>query len=94
MHCKKGMPVIEMTKGDIVPIESLILCPNQRYKTKLDDKQTANMIKFAVTLPKDRWAAVQHGLRMLNWDADPYLKSAGERWHEPRGRGYGVGATG
>lgn len=35
------------------------------------------MIKFAVTLPKDRWAAVEHGLRMLDWPNDPYLKAFG-----------------
>ena len=35
------------------------------------------MIKFAVTLPKDRWSAVQHGLRMLDWNNDPYLRAFG-----------------
>jgi eukaryotic translation initiation factor 2C len=43
-----------LTKKDLVPIEALTLLPNQRYKAKLDEKQTSNMIKFAVTLSKER----------------------------------------
>lgn len=76
------MPLVELTKKvrgkpERVPLEALDLCPNQRYRTKLDDKQTSNMIKFAVTLPKERWAAVEHGLKMLDWPNDPYMKAFG-----------------
>jgi eukaryotic translation initiation factor 2C len=77
IHCKRGLPVVELTDRTVVPIEVLTLLPNQRYRTKLDDKQTSNMIKFAVTLPKERWAAVQHGLQMLDWPNDPYLQAYG-----------------
>jgi eukaryotic translation initiation factor 2C len=35
------------------------------------------MIKFAVTLPDERWKAINHGLGMLNWGADQYLKNYG-----------------
>jgi eukaryotic translation initiation factor 2C len=35
------------------------------------------MIKFAVTLPKERWEAVEHGMNMLNWERDPYLNNYG-----------------
>ena len=31
------------------------------------------MIKFAVTRPKERLAAIQHGVGMLKWHSDPYL---------------------
>lgn len=78
MACKKGLPVVELTKeGNVVPLEAVVILPNQRYRTKLDDKQTSNMIKFAVTLPRDRWAAVQHGLQMLDWPNDRYLQAFG-----------------
>lgn len=35
------------------------------------------MIKFAVQRPKQRIEAINHGLRMLNWDGDEYLKHYG-----------------
>ena len=60
-----------------MPIDVLKIDGNQRYTTKLSDTQTANMIKFAVTLPKERWAAVQQGVRLLNWQNDPYLRHYG-----------------
>jgi len=63
-------------KGGAVymPMDVLKIDANQRYNTKLSDVQTSNMIKFAVTLPKERWAAVMHGVKLLNWQNDPYLK--------------------
>ena len=60
-----------------MPIDVLKIDGNQRYTTKLSDTQTSNMIKFAVTLPKERWAAVQAGVRLLNWQSDPYLRHYG-----------------
>jgi len=35
------------------------------------------MIKFAVTPPGQRWQAIEHGLKMLNWPNDPILKHFG-----------------
>lgn len=35
------------------------------------------MIKFAVTLPAERWGAVEHGIGMLNWNNDPVLHHYG-----------------
>jgi eukaryotic translation initiation factor 2C len=68
----------KIRKGPVyMPIDVLKIDANQRYNTKLSDTQTSNMIKFAVTLPKDRWAAVQHGVRLLNWPNDPYLRHYG-----------------
>ncbi|KAH9879905.1 hypothetical protein J1614_001929 [Plenodomus biglobosus] len=77
-----GIPVVRMTKKIrkepvYMPIDVLKIDPNQRYNVKLSDTQTSNMIKFAVTLPKDRWAAVQHGVRLLDWPNDPYLRHYG-----------------
>jgi eukaryotic translation initiation factor 2C len=78
LTCTPNLPVVKMTKkirGEPVylPMDWLRIDVNQRYNTKLSDTQTSQMIKFAVTLPKDRWAAVQAGVRLLNWEKDPYL---------------------
>jgi eukaryotic translation initiation factor 2C len=77
-----GVPVVKMTKkirGKAVylPIDVLKIDPNQRYNTKLSDKQTSEMIKFAVTVPKDRWAAVMHGVQLLGWQQDKFLNHYG-----------------
>lgn len=77
-----GVPVVRMTKKIrkepvYMPIDVLRIDANQRYNIKLSDVQTSNMIKFAVTLPKDHWAAVQQGVRLLNWPSDPYLRHYG-----------------
>ncbi|KAF2760873.1 Piwi-domain-containing protein [Pseudovirgaria hyperparasitica] len=69
-----GLPLIKTTKKDVyLPLDVLSIPPNQRYAFKLDEKQTSNMIKFAVTLPRQRWDAIQDGVNMLKWNLDPYL---------------------
>lgn len=37
------------------------------------------MIKFAVTRPKERLKAIQHGIGMLKWHDDPFLNHYGVR---------------
>lgn len=73
------LPLVKMTKGKntLLPMEILTIKENQRYKFKCDERQTANMIKFAVTPPSERWNAIEHGLRMLDWPNDPVLKAFG-----------------
>ncbi len=82
INCMPGIPAVKMTKkirgsNVYMPMDVLRIDGNQRCKTKLNESQTSNMIKFAVTLPKERWAAVQNGVRLLNWANDPYLKHYG-----------------
>ncbi|RMZ70216.1 eukaryotic translation initiation factor 2c [Pyrenophora seminiperda CCB06] len=79
IHCAPNFPVVKMTKKIrktpvYMPVDVLKIDGNQRYNTKLSDQQTSQMIKFAVTLPKDRWAAVQQGVKLLDWENDPYLR--------------------
>ncbi|KAK5173091.1 Protein argonaute [Saxophila tyrrhenica] len=73
------LPLVLMTKGKntMLPMEVLKIKENQRYVTKLDDKQTSNMIKFAVEPPPGRWESIKHGLGMLDWANDPVLKHFG-----------------
>lgn len=77
--CIPNVPVVKMTKKIrkepvYMPIDVLKIDGNQRYNTKLSDTQTSQMIKFAVTLPKERWAAVMQGVNLLDWPNDPYLR--------------------
>ncbi|TKA80235.1 hypothetical protein B0A55_04157 [Friedmanniomyces simplex] len=73
------LPLVKMTKGKmtVLPMEVLTIKPNERYAFKMDERQTSNMIKFAVTPPAERYKAVEHGLAMLDWDTDPVCKSFG-----------------
>ena len=66
-------------KGVFYPMEFLQIVPGQRYPFKLDEKQTANMIKFAVSPPKTRWAAINTGKALLDWGNDKYLREYGLR---------------
>ena len=77
-----GVPVVRVTKKirgkDVyLPIDVLIIDPNQRYNNKLSDTQTSAMIKFAVTVPAERWKAVMHGVELLNWSNDRYHQHYG-----------------
>ena len=75
---KPYLPVVEMTrKGNVFPMEFCQINPDQRYAFKLDDVQTSNMIKYAVTPPSQRWRSVSDGVKMLDWQGDPYLKKYG-----------------
>ena len=73
------LPCVKMTKGKntLLPMELLKVKENQRYPSKCDEKQTANMIKFAVTPPAERWRAIEHGLKMLSWSTDRTLQKYG-----------------
>lgn len=74
------LPLIQTTKkGVILPAEVVIIAPNQRFPFKLDDRQTANMIKFAVTRPSERAKDIEHGLSLLKWNDDPFLRNYGMR---------------
>lgn len=72
------LPLVEMTKkGVLYPMEMLHLVDNQRYFKKLDENETANMIKFAVTEPKKRQQAIEEGKGWLNWANDQVHKHFG-----------------
>lgn len=74
------LPLVEMTKkGVVYPMEILTLTPNQiqRYPYKLDELQTASMIKYAVSRPKDRLAAIQNSKAAFNHPNDPVLREFG-----------------
>ncbi|KAI9738223.1 MAG: hypothetical protein M1834_008721 [Cirrosporium novae-zelandiae] len=72
------LPLVEMTKkGVMFPMEFLTVLPNQRYPYKLNEKQTSEMIKFAVTRPDRRAQEIAHSVSLLKWGEDELLKSYG-----------------
>lgn len=72
------LPVVEMTKRKtVMPMDFCQIIDCQRYPFKLDDKETSEMMKFAVQPPKQRWEAIEEGLAHLNWQQDNYLKNYG-----------------
>ena len=73
------LPLVKITKGKntVYPMELLSIEENRRYQFKLDERQTSNMIRVAVQPPAQRWKAIEHGLGMLDWRNDPFLKDYG-----------------
>ncbi|KAH9826384.1 putative argonaute family protein [Teratosphaeria destructans] len=73
------LPLVKMTKkkGPVLPMEILMIEENQRYVYKCDERQTSNMIRFAVTPPQERAKSIQQGIDMLKWSQDPNLKAHG-----------------
>lgn len=73
------LPLVKMTKGHdtCIPMELLTVADMQRYSRKLNDRQTSEMIKFAVTLPQQRWRDIDNGVTMLEWRSDKYLQNYG-----------------
>ena len=72
------LPVVQMTKkGVVYPMEVLQVVSAQKYNFKLDELQTANMIKFAVSRPDVRRKAIHEGQGWLNWQNDRCLAHFG-----------------
>ncbi|KAK3720601.1 Protein argonaute [Vermiconidia calcicola] len=73
------LPLCKMTKSKntVLPMEVLKIEQNQRYNFKMDERQTSNMIKFAVEPPPKRWEAIKHGLKMLDFANNPVLANFG-----------------
>ena len=73
-----NLPLVQMTKkGVLYPVEVLYLVTNQKYNYRLDELQTASMIKFAVSRPNVRMGAINEGKAWLDWDNDRPMKAFG-----------------
>lgn len=72
------LPMVEMTKKDVVyPMEVLVVKGLQKFPYKLTEYQTSNMIKYAVSRPGDRLAAIRDSKNMLAHPKDPVLQTFG-----------------
>ena len=74
---KPWLPLVQAQKGEVYPMEICYMSAGQRYPYKLNEEQTAKMIKFAVSRPQQRRDAINKGLAMLDWPGDPILKRYG-----------------
>ncbi|BCR96143.1 putative eukaryotic translation initiation factor eIF-2C4 [Aspergillus luchuensis] len=73
-----ALPMVEMTKKDVVyPMEVLTIQGLQRFPFKLNETQTAQMIKYAASRPKDRLETILTSKRTLAHDQDPVLNNFG-----------------
>ncbi|KAI9489904.1 Piwi domain-containing protein [Zychaea mexicana] len=72
------LPCIVVRKDMFLPMEVCEIVPGQRFMKKLDEKQTAEMIKFTCQKPDIRANKTRQGLTMLQCKPEnPYLKQFG-----------------
>ncbi|KAI0592915.1 eukaryotic translation initiation factor [Biscogniauxia sp. FL1348] len=71
------LPLLESNRGDFFPLEVCNVADFQRYPFRLDPAQTQNMLKFAVSRPKQRKEHILEGVNKFNWKQDPYLNAFG-----------------
>ncbi|KAG8529183.1 uncharacterized protein KY384_005818 [Bacidia gigantensis] len=71
------LPLVEVRAKELYPMELCEMAYGQQYKTKLNENQTSNMIKFAATRPAKRLEGIREGLGHLKWDQDPFLMKYG-----------------
>lgn len=77
LYCPE-LPVVEMTTPKtIYPMECLHVAGLQRYNHKLNERQTAEMIKLAVRRPQVRFGDIAQAKAKLNHDNDPILRHFG-----------------
>jgi eukaryotic translation initiation factor 2C len=73
-----GLPCFRVgnpQRNIMIPMELCSLTGGQRYPRKLNDLQTAEMIKFTAQRPQQRAAAISSGVQALEYTAEnPYLK--------------------
>lgn len=74
------LPIIKMTKDDVYyPMELVYIRNLQRYPWKLDDNQTARMLKHASQRPSDRLKSIEKSKARLGHSTDPILQHFGMR---------------
>lgn len=61
-------------KESFFPIEVLKVCENQKYTRKLDEIQTAEMIKYAAKPPVERFTFIRNRIKDLEMNDNPTLK--------------------
>ncbi|KAG0045010.1 hypothetical protein BGZ83_009745 [Gryganskiella cystojenkinii] len=71
------LPCVAIGKFAMLPIEVCSVVEGQRYPKKLDERQTADMIKFTCQPPSARANSIKDGLRILNYEGNEFLKDFG-----------------
>lgn len=73
-------PIVQFGAGEktiYVPLEVLSIAPDQKYNFKLNEKQTSDMLFFAVKAPGERWANIRTAVAAMDWENDPWIKAYG-----------------
>jgi len=71
------LPCVIVGRTAMLPLEVCFVVEGQRYQKKLDERQTADMIKFTCQPPTVRANNIRDGLRILKYDRNDYLKDFG-----------------
>ncbi|KAJ2553904.1 hypothetical protein EV175_002772 [Coemansia sp. RSA 1933] len=71
------LPGLVGRKNAVFPIELCDIADNQRYKGKLDDRQTADMVTFACQRPSDNMSRISSIVNSLGIGSSPVVKSFG-----------------
>ncbi|OZJ02548.1 hypothetical protein BZG36_04506 [Bifiguratus adelaidae] len=73
------LPCVAVRKGTFLPMEVCEVVPGQRHIKKLNERQTAEMIKFTCQRPHERLQRIMNGVKTLEYDRNEYLKAFGMR---------------
>ncbi|KAG2198826.1 hypothetical protein INT47_000742 [Mucor saturninus] len=71
------LPCIVVKKDIFLPMEVCEVIPGQRHMKKLNEKQTAEMIKFTCQKPNVRANKINQGLSLLRYRDNPYMQQFG-----------------
>ncbi|CAO0794814.1 unnamed protein product [Mucor circinelloides] len=70
------LPCVVVKKDIFLPMEVCEVLPGQRHQKKLNEKQTAEMIKFTCQKPNVRANKIKQGLGLLQYN-NPYMQQFG-----------------
>ncbi|KAI0236467.1 hypothetical protein L0F63_003111, partial [Massospora cicadina] len=73
------LPCVEIKRGVLIPLELCDVIPGQRYAKKLNEQQTAEMIKITCVPPKVRAERIMNGLRLMAPEKNDHLRQFGLR---------------
>lgn len=71
------LPCVEINKKALIPLELCEVLPGQRYAKKLNEQQTAEMIKITCVPPKVRADKIMNGLRLMAPEKNDHLRQWG-----------------
>jgi hypothetical protein len=71
------LPCVVVKKDVFLPMEVCEVLPGQRHIRKLNEKQTAEMIKFTCQKPNVRANKINQGMNLLQYRDNPYIQQFG-----------------
>ncbi|KAJ3089546.1 eukaryotic translation initiation factor 2C, 2 [Quaeritorhiza haematococci] len=74
---KPNLPLLvvgDPSKGQFMPMEVCQVVPGQRHTRKLNERQTADMIRFTCQPPSSRASKIGQGITLLDYGDNKYMK--------------------